>query len=137
LDNGGSALDMALGDDYLFMSCGAKGAPTIGKGEHRMLRKSSAAAAVIAFATVGSALFGGAALASDNGDEEVAPAPAPAATFSGGAGGEGGDAKTVCFVVGDHTFKAKNTVGDAVGTAFTCSSSGGYGGAGGSGVAGA
>jgi hypothetical protein len=99
-----------------------------------MLRKTSAAAAIVAFATVGSALFGGAALASDNGDE-AAPAPAPVATFSGGAGGEGGDAKTVCFVVGDSEFKAKNTVGDAVATSLTCSSAGGYGGAGGSGIA--
>jgi hypothetical protein len=100
-----------------------------------MLRKTSAAAAVIAFATVGSALFGGAALASDDGGEG-APAPDPVATFTGGDGGEGGDAKTVCFVVGDHTFKAKNTVGDPAAT-ITCSSAGGYGGAGGSGVYGA
>jgi hypothetical protein len=50
-----------------------------------MLRKSSAAAAVIAFATAGSALFGGAALASDDGD-----------TNTGGTGGAGGPATAYC-----------------------------------------
>ncbi len=96
-----------------------------------MLRRTSAAAAVIAFATVGSALFGGAALASDHGDDEGAPAPVP--TFTGGAGGEGGDAKTVCFVIGDQTFKEKNTLGSYPGS-LNCYSTGGAGGAGGAGA---
>jgi hypothetical protein len=49
-----------------------------------MLRKTSAAAAVIAFATAGSALFGGVALA-----DEV--------TNTGGAGGAGGVAENNCL----------------------------------------
>jgi hypothetical protein len=50
-----------------------------------MLRKKTLAAAVLAFATVGSALFGGAALA--HGKEIKA----------GGAGGAGGYAPNNCF----------------------------------------
>jgi hypothetical protein len=50
-----------------------------------MLRKTSVAAAVIAFATVGSALFGGAALAHEDND-----------TYTGGAGGRGGDVWQEC-----------------------------------------
>jgi len=92
-----------------------------------MLRKTSAAAAVIAFATVGSALFGGAALANGGHDDKADPP-----TFAGGAGGEGGDAKTVCFIVGDQSWSGKNVVGDPKPLAgFTCTSTGGAGGAGG------
>jgi hypothetical protein len=98
-----------------------------------MLRKTSAAAAVIAFATVGSALFGGTALANgdhDGGGKDEAAAP----TFTGGAGGEGGDARTVCFIVGDQTFKDKNTLASTPG-ALACAATGGNGGAGGPGAA--
>jgi hypothetical protein len=50
-----------------------------------MLRKKTLAAAVLAFATVGSALFGGAALAHGK------------ATIAGGDGGPGGYAPNNCF----------------------------------------
>jgi hypothetical protein len=46
-----------------------------------------AAIAAVAFATVGSTVFGGVALAQD------------APTFTGGAGGESGDARTSCYYV--------------------------------------
>ena len=49
-----------------------------------MLRKTSAAAAVIAFVTAGSALFGGAALANE-------------VTNAGGPGGNGGVAENNCL----------------------------------------
>jgi hypothetical protein len=98
-----------------------------------MLRKTSAAAAVIAFATVGSALFGGAALANGHGDHDGGGKDEAAPTFTGGAGGAGGDAETVCFIVGDQTFKDKNTVGAAPGS-LACTSTGGNGGAGGAGA---
>jgi hypothetical protein len=84
LETGGAALDRALGEDYFLRSRGAKGAPSTRQGRAEMLRKSSAAAAVIAFATAGSALFGGVALASD-GD-----------TNTGGTGGTGGAATAYC-----------------------------------------
>ena len=87
-----------------------------------MLRKTSAGA--IAIALAGCALFGGAALAGGKGDDD---------TFTGGPGGGGGDAKTVCFVVGDQTYKEKNTVGAAPGS-LNCYSTGGAGGAGGAGA---
>jgi hypothetical protein len=77
LEKGGSALDMTLWGDYLLVSRGAKGASSTRQRRATMLRKTSAAAAVIAFATAGSALFGGAALAHDG--------------TKAGDGGKGGD----------------------------------------------
>src|SRR5688500_8934631 len=86
---GGSDLDRPPEGDYLFMTSGAKGAPPARQGRPRMIRKASAAAAVVAFATVGSALFGGAALA--NGDHNGnGNGEDPEVTFTGGAGGAGG-----------------------------------------------
>jgi hypothetical protein len=95
-----------------------------------VLRKTSAAAAVIAFVTVGSALFGGAALAHEDND-----------TYTGGAGGKGGDVWQEC----NQEANAKNFlwVGDDIrddadvtqnATAYnTCTATGGAGGAGGAG----
>jgi hypothetical protein len=60
-----------------------------------MVRKTSVAAAVIAFATVGSALFGGAALA--NGDDDHKDGEKHVVVYNtGGPGGAGGDVKQKC-----------------------------------------
>lgn len=77
-----------------------------------MLRKTSAAAAVIAFATVGSALFGGVALADGDqmeGEEQ------PAVTNTGGTGGAGGENAQECEqaafnVIWDSTLKDNDAV---------------------------
>jgi hypothetical protein len=96
-----------------------------------MLRKTSAAAAVIAFATVGSALFGGAALATD--------------AYTGGDGGRGGDVWQEChqdakaFNIFDVSGRLKadddnNVTQTGTATATnTCTATGGAGGAGGAG----
>ena len=103
-----------------------------------MPRKTSVAAAVIAFATVGSALFGGAALAGDNGDHKDAKKEV-VVTNTGGAGGAGGNVEQEC----DQDAKAYNLffdnkkVQDVAQTATasnTCTATGGAGGAGGTGA---
>jgi hypothetical protein len=81
-----------------------------------MLRKTSAAAAVIAFATAGSALFGGAALAD--------------VTNLGGAGGAGGDATNNCLNVA-VPIQALNIAGTTTSDVDQCFATGGAGGAGG------
>jgi hypothetical protein len=129
LEKGGSALDMASADDYLFLSGGANGAPSTRQGRARMLRRTSAAAAVIAFATVGSALFGGAALANGNGEE-----PAPV-TNTGGPGGDGG--KAIGCILVDSTVTQSPTASDEAHAEalFSCTATGGAGGNGGPGSA--
>jgi hypothetical protein len=92
-----------------------------------MLRKSSAAAAIIAFATAGSALFGGVALASDDGD-----------TITGGAGGAGGAVTSYCVnaatsVPFANTISDESSAGNVTET-NDCDPVGGAGGAGGAGV---
>ncbi len=99
-----------------------------------MLRKTSAAAAIIAFATVGSALFGGAALANDGHGDEAAPP----VTFTGGEGGPGGDVWQECDqeATAFNIFKGKvfddstQTQAATATNACTASSTGGAGGTG-------
>jgi hypothetical protein len=81
-----------------------------------MLRKTSAAAAVIAFATAGSALFGGVALAD--------------VTNTGGAGGAGGVAENNCLNVAEQV-AVLNLFGSDPSNAATCTATanGGNGGA--------
>jgi hypothetical protein len=98
-----------------------------------MLRKTSVAAAVIAFATVGSALFGGAALAHEDND-----------TYTGGAGGRGGDVRQECEqyvddivaknfadVSGDYNYVSQSQT--ITGNSCTQTGTGGAGGDGGAG----
>jgi hypothetical protein len=102
-----------------------------------MLRKTSAAAAIIAFATVGSALFGGAALANDgngNGNGERPPL-----SFEGGDGGHGGDVWQECkqdaiaYNVVDDSLVGDDVNQDATAD-NSCIAIGGDGGNGGDGV---
>jgi hypothetical protein len=85
-----------------------------------MLRKSAVAAAVIAFATAGSAFLGGTAFAGD--ETEV--------WNVGGAGGNGGNANANCLI----------PIGASVGllgqggNVAQCNAAGGAGGAGGTGA---
>jgi hypothetical protein len=82
-----------------------------------MLRMSSVAAAAIAFATAGSALFGGVALADEF-------------TNTGGAGGAGGQSQAQCAIpIG----VSLGLVG-AGGPVAQCNSTGGAGGVGGAGA---
>jgi hypothetical protein len=85
-----------------------------------MLRKTSVAAAVIAFATAGSALFGGAALADEF-------------TNTGGAGGAGGQSQAQCLIPIGASVGA---IIGAGGPVSQCNSVGGAGGAGGAGLLG-
>jgi hypothetical protein len=116
LEKRGSAVDRASRVDYLFTSRGAEGAPPVRKGEQRVLRKTSAAAGVIAFATAGSALFGGAALAD--------------VTNLGGAGGAGGAATNNCLNVAIPV-QLLNIAGTTSSDVAQCVATGGAGGAGG------
>jgi hypothetical protein len=79
-----------------------------------------AAIASVAFATVGSTLFGGAALAADD------------VTNAGGPGGRGGDPKVECFVPIGVSLGA--IVGQG-GDVSQCNAAGGAGGAGGAATA--
>jgi len=101
-----------------------------------MLRKTSAAAAVIGFAIAGSALFGGVALADDGKKDDKRQDPS--VSFTGGAGGAGGDVRQECeqsataFNILDHV-KADDVTQTATAT-NTCTATGGAGGAGGAGA---
>ncbi len=79
-----------------------------------------AAIAAVAFATVGSTLFGGAALASDD------------ITNDGGAGGAGGTATNNCINIGIPVLSGLGIAGQgsATGASCTASAPGGAGGAG-------
>jgi hypothetical protein len=81
-----------------------------------MLRKTSAAAAVIAITTAGSALFGGTALAQ--------------VINAGGPGGNGGNATNNCVNVG-VPIQALNIASTANQDLDQCFATGGAGGAGG------
>jgi hypothetical protein len=102
-----------------------------------MIRKTSAAAAIIAFATVGSALFGGAALANDgNGKHD----DKPSVSFTGGAGGAGGDVWQECKqdataynILDAYEVKADD-VKQSANADNSCTAIGGAGGAGGAGA---
>jgi hypothetical protein len=107
-----------------------------------MLRKTSAAAAVIAFATVGSALFGGAALAggdhgNGNGNGNGKPA---VVNNTGGPGGPGGDVFQKCNqdATAFNIFKGKAYDESAPAQTATasnaCTATGGAGGVGGTGA---
>jgi len=107
-----------------------------------MLRKTSAAAAIVAFATVGSALFGGAALAGDDnghgkgkeGKKHVV------VNNTGGPGGPGGDVWQECDqeATAINIFKGKvfdeSTQTQTATASNTCTATGGAGGAGGTGA---
>jgi len=102
-----------------------------------MLRKTSAAAAIIAFATVGSALFGGVALA--DGDHKEGKEQASVSN-TGGVGGGGGDVRQECEqdatafnVIFDSSLKADDVTQKAT-ASNTCDATGGAGGAGGTGA---
>jgi hypothetical protein len=82
-----------------------------------------AAMATVAFATVGSTLFGGAALA--NGGHDGVDV-----TNTGGAGGAGGAATNNCLNVA-IPIQALNIASTATQTTTQCSATGGAGGAGG------
>jgi hypothetical protein len=103
-----------------------------------MLRKTSAAAAIIAFATVGSALFGGAALANgDHGDDKEGKKDV-VVNNTGGPGGPGGDVWQECDqeATAFNIFKGKvydestQTQTATASNACTASSTGGAGGTG-------
>jgi hypothetical protein len=102
-----------------------------------MLRKTSIAAAAIAFATVGSALFGGAALADDNGHGKDAMKEVVSNT--GGPGGKGGDVEQECkqdATAFNIIFDSKEfeDVTQSATASNTCTATGGTGGAGGTGA---
>jgi hypothetical protein len=103
-----------------------------------MLRKTSAAAAVIGFAIAGSALFGGAALADDGKKDDKRQDPS--VSFTGGAGGAGGDVAQECKqdATAFNIFEASHfKAGDVSQTATAtnnCTATGGAGGAGGAGA---
>jgi hypothetical protein len=84
------------------------------------------AIAAVAFATIGSAMFGGAALAGDNGGhgggDEV--------TNAGGPGGAGGDANANCLIPIGVSLGLVGQGGDV----SQCNATGGAGGAGGTGA---
>jgi hypothetical protein len=84
-----------------------------------------AAMATVAFAAVGSTLFGGAALASDDEDHVKV-------TNTGGAGGAGGDATNNCVNLAVQV-PILNILGDPS-NAASCTATGGAGGAGGAGA---
>jgi hypothetical protein len=105
-----------------------------------MLRKTSAAAAIIAFATVGSALFGGAALANgDHGDDKEGKKDV-VVNNTGGPGGPGGDVWQECDQepTAFNTFKGKvydeSTQTQTATASNACTATGGAGGAGGTGA---
>jgi hypothetical protein len=102
-----------------------------------MHRKTSVVAAVIAFATVGSVLFGGAALAGDKDDHKDDKKHVKVIHTGGGDGGDGGDVAQEC----DQDAKAVNFFFDSkkfddvaqtatASNACTATSTGGAGGAG-------
>jgi hypothetical protein len=93
-------------------------------GETRMSTFGrKAAVAAVAFATVGSTLFGGAALAGGNGHNGYDDA-----SNTGGPGGGGGDASTTCFLpIGISLGALLGQGGDV----SQCNATGGEGGAGG------
>jgi len=102
-----------------------------------MLRKTSAAAAIIAFATVGSALFGGVALA--DGDHKEGKEQASVSN-TGGAGGGGGDVRQECEqdatasnILDFYRLKADDVTQTAT-ASNTCTANGGAGGVGGAGA---
>jgi hypothetical protein len=103
-----------------------------------VLRKTSIAAAVIAAATVGSALFGGVALANGNNGDSMGGKPA-SVTSTGGAGGAGGNVWQECQQESTayNVIFDSNVEGDVTQTATasnTCTATGGAGGAGGDGA---
>jgi hypothetical protein len=88
---------------------------SIGRGERQAFRQfaretkgafQDIAAAIIAAATVGSALFGGVALADDDRKEGKKPA---SVSNTGGAGGAGGDVRQEC----DQDLEAFNVIFDS------------------------
>jgi hypothetical protein len=106
-----------------------------------MLRTTSAAAAIIAFATVGSALFGGAALANgENGDGKEGKKHV-VVNNTGGPGGPGGDVWQECDdqeATAFNIFKGKvydeSTQTQTATASNACTATGGAGGAGGTGA---
>lgn len=103
-----------------------------------MVRKTSVAATVIAFATVGSALFGGVALADDKGDHKDGKKNVEV-TNTGGAGGAGGNVEQKCEqdATAFNFFFDNKKIDDVSQTATasnSCTATGGAGGAGGTGA---
>jgi hypothetical protein len=91
-----------------------------------MTRKASAAAAIVAFATVGSALFGGAVLAGDNGDN----GDEPVVNNTGGPSGAAGEADG-CIIIDSTVTQSPVANDEGISEAsFTCIGIGGDGGPG-------
>ena len=88
-ERGGRSAGQAVGRGLLLLVVRSDRRSVNSQGRPRMLRKTSIAAAVIAAATAGSALFGGVALADDS-DGKDGKKPA-SVSYNGGDGGKGGD----------------------------------------------
>jgi hypothetical protein len=94
-----------------------------------MTKLGKTAIAAVAFAMVGSTLFGGAALASGRHDHH---AQDTTVTNTGGAGGAGGDAENNCLNIAAQ-IPVLNLFGSDPSNSAACTATGGAGGAGGAG----
>jgi hypothetical protein len=95
-----------------------------------MTRKASAAAAIVAFATVGSAMFGGTALAGGNHGDNRGNGVEPVVNNTGGPGGAAGEADG-CIIIDSTVTQSPVANDEGVSEAsFTCIVIGGDGGPG-------
>ena len=103
-----------------------------------MSKLGKTAIAAVAFAMVGSTLFGGAALASGTHDHHATQdrhaTPDTTVTNTGGAGGAGGDAENNCLNIAAQ-IPILNLFGSAPRNSAACTATGGAGGSGGAGAA--